>query len=44
MAPGLLTILPAAVCLVVSVVMEDIFAFHLASKRDEAERIEGARE
>ena len=44
MAPGLLTILPAAVCLVVSVVMEDIFAFHLTSKRDEAERIEGARE
>lgn len=41
MAPGLLTILPAGLCLCVSMVIEHIFALHLQPKE---EKLEGEME
>ena len=39
MAPGLLTILPAATCLAVSFVLENIFALHLPPKDNNEENV-----
>lgn len=44
MAPGLLTILPAAVCLAVSFVLESIFALHLPPKDNNEENVNDSSE